>query len=134
MGADTVRGTGRNRRLLVLVGLNVMYATLLMALAVSPQAPGPANVPDRLAHAVAYGIQAILLFLMLALVKPTTQALVIGCLGAVAFGICTEGLQLLQPTRSTELMDIVADACGAATAAALGALFLVIRTKMGRGD
>jgi VanZ family protein len=133
MYSDTVRRTGRNPWLLVLVGLNVTYAALLIVLAVSPQAPGAEAVPDRLAHGVAYGIQAILLFAMLARVRPTVEALVIGCLGALAFGVFTEGLQLFQPTRSTEFMDIVADACGAVTAGVLVALFHLVRTRIGNG-
>jgi VanZ family protein len=133
MDSETGRGYGHSRRLQVLVGLNVLYAALLVVFAVSPHSPGAAEVPDRLAHAVAYGVQAILLCTMLAQEWPIGQALVTGCLGAAAFGVLTEGLQMLQPTRSTELMDIVADACGALAAGALVALFHLVRIRMGRG-
>jgi len=133
MVSDELGVGGRNRWLQALVALNVIYAALLAVLAISPRAPGASEVPDGLAHAVAYGIQAILLYAMLVQKWPSGQALVTGCLGATAFGALTEGLQMLQPTRSTEVMDIVADACGALAAAALVTLVCFARITLGRG-
>jgi VanZ family protein len=96
--------------------VNAIYAAVLAALAVVPPGPltiGP-SVPDWLAHAVAYGIQAGLLFWAVPATATTRSRARAGLTGAVAFGAATEALQLLQPARSTELVDLVANGLGAA--------------------
>lgn len=89
---------------------------MLSALAVVPPGPlsfGP-SVPDWLAHGVAYGIQAGLIFWAVPATATTRSRARAGLIGAVVFGAATEALQLLQPARSTELVDVVANGVGAA--------------------
>ncbi len=134
MGSARRRKSDRNRRFVVLVGLNVTYAALLVAFAVVPRVPGAAAMPDRIAHACAYGVQALLIFAMLAQTWPIGWALVTSWLGSTIFGGLTEGLQMLQPSRSTELMDLVADASGAFAMCALIGVFHAVRGKRGLGS
>jgi len=61
-----------------------------------------------------YGLQALLLFLMLRGVLPMLSALAASWAGATAFGLMTEALQTLRPERTAELGDVVADGVGAA--------------------
>jgi VanZ family protein len=122
---------GRNRRFVVLVGLNVTYGALLVALAVLPRVPGAADIPDRITHGCAYGVQALLIFTMLAETWPIGRALVTSWLGTTVFGGLTEGLQMLQPSRSTELMDVIADASGAFAMCALIGVFHAVCGKRG---
>lgn len=133
MGSHAHPEIGRQRRLHALVVANVAYAAALVALAVSPQVPGSSQVSDRLAHALAYGFQAMLLIGLFAYRLSFRRAVLTGCICATAFGVVTEALQLLQPTRSTEIMDVVADASGAIAAGALAALVQVARSGVGRG-
>lgn len=133
MDENGSRARRGKRALLVLVVTNVIYAGLLVALAVTPRPPESSGVSAQLAHAVAYGVQAVLLFSVLDRALPTGQALVAGGFVAVAFGALTEGLQLLQPTRHSEFADIVADGCGALIACAVVALLHRVWRKMGRG-
>jgi VanZ family protein len=88
-----------------------------MALVPSAALSSVLMIPDWLAHAVAYGIQAGLLFWALKPVLGRAPALVTGGSGAVLFGICTESLQLLQPERTVELRDVIANAIGVMVAA-----------------
>jgi VanZ family protein len=113
--------------------LNVTYAALLVALAVLPRVPGVADMPDRITHACAYGVQALLVFSLLAQTWPIGWALVTSWLGATIFGGFTEGLQMLQPSRSTELMDLIADASGAFAMCALIGVCHAVYGKKGWG-
>jgi VanZ family protein len=94
---------------------NAVYAAALVVLAVMPPTPATARVgvPDWLAHAVGYGIQGGLLFWAMVPTAGSFRSAVLGIAGATAFGAATEGLQLLQPARSAEAADLVADAVGA---------------------
>lgn len=77
-------------------------------------------LPEGLLHALAYGGQALLLlWLLWGSLGPSAATACAGS-GALGFGILTELLQLLQPARSAELPDIVADAIGVAVALILG--------------
>ncbi len=70
-------------------------------------------VPDWLAHATAYGIQTGLLFWALTPLVGVRSGLVGGLFGAVSFGAVTEALQFLQPGRTVEFRDVVANSVGA---------------------
>jgi VanZ family protein len=111
---------------------NLGYAILLIVLALVPSAALSTTlvIPDCFAHAVAYGVQAGLLFWAL---KPTlgrAKSLAMGGFGAILFGLCTECLQLLQPERTVELRDVVANTIGViAAAGAIG----VVDTRLSRG-
>jgi VanZ family protein len=125
-------GTARTHGLQLLVVLNVVYAVLLVVSAVSPRAPGATAIPDEVTHAFAYGLQAVLLIRLLSETQPFPRALVIGCLGALGLGVFTECLQLLQPTRSAESTDILADAIGVLSAGALVVVFRLVRVGIDR--
>jgi len=131
MKTDRGSWSGGNRRWIVLVGLNVMYAALLVALAVSPRIPGEYDMRDSIVHAIAYGLQAVLIFTLLSKSWPTASALAASWLGATAFGCVTETLQMLRPTRSADLMDIVADGFGALVACASIAAIRAVRGERG---
>ena len=103
--------------LFVIVLCNVVYAVLLVALALIPRPPEVVqgvHISDAAAHAVAYGLQAGMLLWMLARRFKSGLAYLLAWLGASAFGLLTELLQLLVRARSSELTDLVADAGGAA--------------------
>ena len=102
----------------------------MLALEPSILAPG-LQVPDGVAHATAYGLQALLLyFLFVGSSRPWTSV-VAAALCAVGFGLFTEALQLLQPARSVEFRDIVANSVGVAIA---GAGIMGINRVTGRGS
>ena len=94
---------------------NVGYAILLVIMALIPTTSRVTelSVPDWFAHAVAYGIQAALIFWALLPSISRHRALLMGVVGASVFGMVTEGLQLLQPVRSVEFKDLVANTAGA---------------------
>ncbi len=97
-----------------LIALNTAYAAMLIALAVVPSIPGAGiGVSDTVVHAAVYGVQALLLFVMLNAVFPTTRALASAWIGATGFGLITEAVQLFRPERSVEFKDVIANAIGA---------------------
>jgi len=117
MRADRFLVGGRKGERVAWIVANVAYATILVVAAVTSDLPGPARqVPDVVSHAVAYGIQAMLLYALLMDGLPHRAALLCAWCGAIAFGLLTEGLQALHPIRTTELKDIAANACGATVA------------------
>lgn len=92
------------------------YAILLVIMAVLPSSALTAvgsSVPDWLGHGVAYGIQMALVYWAALPSLGHGQSLAVGVIAAGAFGFVTEGLQFLQPARSVELKDLVANAVGA---------------------
>jgi len=94
---------------------NLGYAVLLVIMALTPSTfrVTELSVPDWFAHGVAYGIQAALIFWALLPSIGRHRALLMGVVGASVFGMVTEGLQLLQPGRSVEFNDFVANSVGA---------------------
>jgi len=93
-------GGGQQKRTLW-ISLNVVYAAVLVGLAMTPAVPSSAaRVPDVVAHALAYGVQCCLLFALINLYLPMYRALVAAGGGAVCFGVFTEWLQMLQHTVS----------------------------------
>ncbi len=95
--------------------VNLAYAVILVIMAVVPSTPRIAqlSMPDWCAHAAAYGLQAALLFWACRPSFSRGRAMVLGVVGASAFGMATEALQILQPERSVELKDLVANSAGA---------------------
>ena len=104
-----------NRNLGLRWAANIVYGILLMVLALLPSTVRVAElaISDWFAHAVAYGIQAALVFWASLPSLGQNRALAVGVLGAIGFGVLTEGLQLLQPGRSVEFKDLVANTIGA---------------------
>lgn len=115
--SNTAQPTAPSRRSILPLrwAINVGYAILLIVMAVMPQTSSVAVsvVPDWLAHATAYGIQAGLLFWALSPIFGGAGALAAGILGAGLFGAATEVLQFLQPERTVEFRDVVANGVGA---------------------
>jgi len=106
--------SNRSRLSLVPTLVCVVYATALVALAVDPTPPEIATgLADTHAHAIAYGVQAALLYWALSSALLPLVGLGAGWLGAGALGVTTEILQLLVSARSSEAVDIVADVFGA---------------------
>ena len=92
------------------------YAILLVITAVLPSSTLAAvgsSVPDWLGHGVAYGIQMALVYWAALPSLGHGRSLAVGVIAAGAFGLVTEGLQLLQPARTVELKDLAANAVGA---------------------
>jgi VanZ family protein len=94
---------------------NLAYAGLLAVLAVVPAGPFTDRlaVPDWFAHAGAYGFQAGLIYWALLPMVGMRLGLIGAIGGASIFGVATEALQLLQPGRSVEIKDVVANTLGA---------------------
>ena len=105
---------------------NAVYAILLVIAGLAPRIPTTVVglVTDTWVHALAYGLQAILLFLAMSGPLPPIGAAWLSFLGASAFGAVVELLQYLQPSRLVENTDLIANT-GGALAATL--LILVLR-------
>jgi len=105
-----------------------VYGAILVAMALIPSVPtvGGFAVPDWLAHAFAYGLQAGLFFWGSSPSVGTACALVIGILGAAALGVFTEGLQWLHPSRSVEVRDLLADVAGATVVCSVAATVALV--------
>jgi len=117
-----------------LIALNAAYAVMLIALAVVPTIPGAGiGVSDTLVHAAVYGVQALMLFVMLVAVLSTTKALAAAWIGATGFGLITEALQFFRPERSVEFKDVIANAIGAGVVVML-VVVLRRRRPTGRTD
>lgn len=91
---------------------NLLYAVVLLALGLLPDLPA-ARVSDHTAHALAYGIQAGFLYLFLLPSRSSASAAVLAAAGAVGYGSLIEALQLVQPARTFEIVDLAANAAGA---------------------
>jgi VanZ family protein len=94
--------------------LNLCYTWVLIQLAVMPSLPAAgAWFPDKLAHALAYGGETILLYwVFITLAQPLT-ATAAAWLGTGVLGMLTEILQALQQARSADPGDLMADMVGA---------------------
>ncbi len=90
------------------------YSCGLVWIAVQPSVE--VGVSDVDAHAVAYGIHAVLLYWALSVFASPLGAQLGAWLGAGALGATTEVLQSFRPPRSAEVKDLVSDMAGAAVA------------------
>jgi VanZ family protein len=103
----------------MVVVANVLWAACLVVLGLMPDVPREAAaVPDDTAHALAYGIQSGLVYLLALPTAGRKLAAVFAAVGAASYGALVEILQMLQPSRSPEVADLVANAAGAGLAAA----------------
>jgi len=94
--------------------VNILYAALLVAGGLLPDLPGGGGgIPDVVLHGSAYGLQAALLSWVLASRMRPLRAIITAVLCATLFGAMVETLQVLQPARSVELKDVLANAVGA---------------------
>lgn len=91
------------------------YAILLVIMALLPSTSTALgfSVPDWLAHAVAYGVQAALVYWAASPSLGHGRSLAAGVAVAAGFGLVTEGLQFFQPVRAVELKDLAANTIGA---------------------
>lgn len=112
--ADSLESTNRRPSTLQWVA-NIGYAAVLVVMALLPSTSvvSDLSVPDWLAHAIAYGIQSVLVYWASLPMLDRRRALAVGVVTASTFGVLTEGLQLLQPGRSVEFKDLVANTAGA---------------------
>lgn len=114
---------GLRRPTWILATVNLCYALALVVGAVVPSphvdVPG-LTVSDTWLHAVAYGVQALLLLWLLSSCLGRIGAAVGAWAGAFVIGAGTELLQMLQPARAAELRDLLADAVGAAMGVLVG--------------
>jgi VanZ family protein len=103
-----------------------IYSATLVVMALIPSIPtvGGIAVPDWLAHGLAYGLLAGLILWGSSPSVGTVGAVMISLLGAGALGLVTEALQWLQPARSAELRDLVADLAGAAVVCGIASAVL----------
>ena len=108
MGSSPESGAGL--RAWRAVFLAVMLGTLVAALLPSTGVPHAFPWQDKLMHAVAFAMLAILGW-RARLVRPLP---LFACL--VAFGLAIEVAQSFTATRQAELLDLVADAVGAGLA------------------
>jgi VanZ family protein len=108
----------RKRRLAV---VNLLYAGVLLSLGIVPTLP-TAAVSDHAAHALAYGLQAGLLYVFLLPTQNRGAAAILAATGAIVYGGLIEALQLVRPARSFELLDLAANAAGAVLAVSIAYL------------
>jgi len=99
----------------ILLLINILYALLLVVgglIATIPTGAG-GSIPDEVLHGSASGLQAALLFWFFGIRMRPRRAIVAGVVCATLFGAMVEALQLLQPARTVELKDLLANAVGA---------------------
>ena len=109
---------------LTMIAANLVYAAALFMAGVSPNLPDVAiGITDHAAHSVAAAIQAALLFTLLLAWTGKGTAALLAAAGATLYGGFIETMQFFQPSRTTEIADLVANAVGACTTAAI--VFLV---------
>ena len=106
------------RRLVIVA--NLVYAIALLLIGLVPKVPVPSvAVPDGLAHAAASAGQTVLLFAVLDSRGRPKRAAAVAAVVAILYCGCVEILQFLQPARTVEVRDLVANMVGAGAAAIL---------------
>ncbi len=116
------------------IAANLVYAASLLVLGVAPDVPDVAvDIPDFAAHGIAYAAHTALMFALLLPLVGRGKAAILAFAGAVLYGGLVEALQFLQPARTVEIRDLLANAVGAGMAAMI--LYFVTRSKTtdGRG-
>jgi len=110
---------------------NLIYAAVLLVLGLSPNPPAFATgVSDHAAHALAYAVQAGLLFALFLPSAGRGMAALLAAAVAVLYGGFVETLQLLQPERTFEYIDLGANLVGAGMAASIA--FFLTRPRKAR--
>lgn len=90
----------------------------------------PAGVSDKTAHAVAFGVLALLILRALAggAWRGVTRWTLSGCVVfTLLYGVKDEWQQMYTPGRMSDVMDVAADLAGAAGAASLAGAWSIIR-------
>jgi VanZ family protein len=98
--------------------LAVAYGVMLVVMALIPSPPDLVGVAvsDWLVHGLAYGAQAVLVFWAGLPSVGVRRSMAAGVLGAALLGLATEALQWIQPARTAEIRDLVANLVGAVVA------------------
>jgi VanZ family protein len=111
---------------------NLVYAGVLVALGMVPDLPPfGKDVPDDLPHGAAYALQAVLLYCLVKTRLGAAAGAVSAAAGATKFGGFVEILQLLQPARTFEGEDVLANAVGAGAGVAATYLWMPRGRKSG---
>lgn len=109
----------------LVIALNLVYAVALLVFGLISSLPGSAaGVPDHLAHAAAYAVQAALVYVLFLQSSGRGRAAVLAIGVAALYGGFVELLQTLQPARTAEVADLLANTIGAIAAS----LFLYVTT------
>ncbi|MCG6949978.1 MAG: VanZ family protein [Acidobacteria bacterium] len=109
--------SARHRGLVIV--LNLIYAIVLLVLGILPSVGDVApRIPDNVAHSIAYGVQAVLLTVLFMPAGGIWRGAFVAFAVALVYGGLVEGLQILQPQRTVELSDLMANSIGAAAGAA----------------
>ena len=112
----------------LVIAANLIYAVAVLVLGLIPTFPvAVAGVSDGVAHAAAYAVQTVLLYGLFMPSAGRIRAALLAVGVAVLYGGCVEILQLLQPARTVETADLVANMVGSGVAA----LFLYLVTSSG---
>jgi VanZ family protein len=100
--------------------LGLLIVGLMVTLLIESSGPplpllGEVNHLDKLAHFLAFSCLGLLVCALFFKLRPTTAIplLSIPLLIVTLFGIIEESYQMLIPGRQSELLDLLADICGA---------------------
>lgn len=97
----------------------VLWALLIFVLSSQPVLPSPASLSDKQAHAVTYGILAVLCLMGMTgwrWRRIAGASLLAAFVIAVLYGVSDEVHQAFVPGRTPDGADVAADAVGAALA------------------
>ena len=116
------------------IAANLVYAVSLLFLGVAPDVPDVAvDIPDFAVHGIAYAAHTALMFALLLPSVGRGNAAILAFAGAVLYGGLVEALQFLQPARTVEMRDLLANAVGAGMAAMILYFVTGPRTTDGSG-
>jgi len=108
----------------LVIAANLAYAVALLILGLLPAIPeAVAGVSDHVAHAAASAGQTVLLYGLFLSSGGRGRSAILAASAAVLYGVCVEMLQSLQPARTVEMADLVANTVGAC--ATMFTLYLV---------
>lgn len=117
-------------RLLWLWGPPIAYMIAIHVESSMSDVGPPAGMSDKVAHAMGFGLLALLVLRALAggAWRGVTRWTLIGCVAiALLYGVQDEWHQRSTPGRTSDVMDVAADVSGAAVAAALAGAWSIIR-------
>ena len=111
----------------------VAWAALIFVLSSFSRLPeGPPQITDKHAHVIVYAVLAALIVRALARgawAGVTTRVAIVAAVAAVLYGFSDELHQAFVPGRSATLVDVLADAIGAALAAGGLRAWAIIRRR-----
>jgi VanZ family protein len=117
-------------RLLSLWGPVVIFMAAIHVASSMSNPPEPTGVSDKTLHIVTFAMLALVALRALAggTWRGVTRWTLIGCCAiAVLYGVKDEWQQAYTPGRTSDLMDVVADFAGAASAAIGAGAWSIIR-------